>query len=225
METANIAKEIKEITAQLPEGTRLVAVSKYHPSEMIQEAYNAGQRVFGESHVQEIQQKVGNLPSDIEWHFIGHLQTNKVKYIAPYISLIHSIDSERLLAEVEKQAAKCNRVIDVLLQLHIAQEETKFGFTPEECIEYLKQGTWKEMKHIRIVGLMCMASNVDDDTLIGNEFEQAHQCFLSIKEQFFAEEASFCECSMGMSDDYPIALQHGSTLVRIGSKIFGARVY
>ena len=220
-----IQETIKQINGELPEGVRLVAVSKYHPASMIQEAYDGGQRVFGESHVQELQQKVPVLPQDIEWHFIGHLQTNKVKYIAPYITLIHSVDSEKLLKEIEKQAAKCNRTIDVLLQLHLAQEETKFGFTPEECKTFLASGTWKEMQHIRIVGLMCMASNVDDEEQIACEFETAHQLFCHVKEEYFADNDGFKECSMGMSDDYPIAIEHGSTLIRVGSKIFGQRVY
>ncbi len=221
----SIQESIKKINGELPEGVRLVAVSKYHPASMIQEAYDGGQRVFGESHVQELQQKVAVLPRDIEWHFIGHLQTNKVKYIAPYVALIHSVDSEKLLAEIEKQAAKCNRTIDVLLQLHLAQEETKFGFTPEECEAFLASGRRHDMPHIRIVGLMCMASNVDDEEQIAGEFELAHRLFLNAKELYFADCPYFKECSMGMSDDYPIAIKHGSTLIRVGSKIFGQRVY
>ncbi|MBQ0019197.1 MAG: YggS family pyridoxal phosphate-dependent enzyme [Bacteroidales bacterium] len=221
----SIAATIQQINQQMPEGTRLVAISKYHPSSMIQEAYDAGQRIFGESHVQELQQKVGELPGDIEWHFIGHLQTNKVKYIAPYVALVHAVDTLKLMAEIEKQAAKCNRTINILLQLHVAQEETKFGFTPEECDAMLAEGQWKQMPHVCIKGIMCMASNVDDEEQVAAEFERAHQFFLSAKQKYFASEPSFCECSMGMSDDYQIAIQHGSTLVRIGSKIFGPRVY
>lgn len=222
---SHIQSTISKITHELPDGVRLVAISKYHPASMIQEAYKCGQRIFGESHVQELQQKVGELPQDIEWHFIGHLQTNKVKYIAPYVSLIHAVDSEKLLLEIEKQAAKHNRVIRVLLQLHVAQEETKFGFTPSECDAYLAQGAWQTLSHVRIAGVMCMASNVDDETRIASDFEAAHQFFLMAKEKYFKEEDSFCELSMGMSDDYPIAILHGSTLVRIGSMIFGPRVY
>ena len=209
----------------MPQGTRLVAVSKYHPASMICEAYDAGQRIFGESHVQELQQKVGVLPQDIEWHFIGHLQTNKVKYIAPYVSLIHAVDSLRLLREIDKQAARVQRVIDVLLQLHVAQEETKFGFSPEECEEMLQQSEWKSMEHVRIRGIMCMASLTDDEAQVAREFETAHRFFLQARDSHFAQVDYFTECSMGMSDDYPIALQHGSTLVRIGSMIFGPRVY
>ena len=221
----SIASTIQQLSAQMPGGTRLVAVSKYHPASMIQEAYDAGQRIFGESHVQELQQKAAELPKDIEWHFIGHLQTNKVKYIAPYVALIHAVDSLKLLREIEKQGARVGRTIDVLLQLHVAQEETKFGFTTTECEEMLQEGEWRTMEHVRIRGIMCMASNVEDEQQIASEFETAHRFFLKAKEQFFASQTYFRECSMGMSDDYPIALRHGSTLVRIGSKIFGQRVY
>lgn len=192
---------------------------------MIQEAYDGGQRIFGESHVQELQQKHDVLPQDIEWHFIGHLQTNKVKYIAPYVSLIHAVDSHRLLAEIDKQAAKCGRTIGCLLQIHVAQEETKFGFLPDELLEYLQQGEWRNLKNVRICGLMCMASNVDDEEQIASEFSTAETLFNRIKEEYFKDKDFFCEKSWGMSDDYTIAIQHGSTLVRIGSRIFGARVY
>lgn len=221
----SIASTIASIKQSLPEGTRLVAVSKYHPAEMIAEAYEAGQRIFGESHVQELQQKHEILPQDIEWHFIGHLQTNKVKYIAPYVSLIHAVDTMKLLQEIEKQAAKCERTIKVLLQLHVAQEETKYGLTLEECEALLKDGEWKSLEHIEIAGIMCMASNVDDEEQIAGEFATAHKFFLHAKETYFANQPSFCECSMGMSDDYHIAIHEGSTLVRVGSKIFGQRVY
>lgn len=221
----SIASTIASIKQSLPEGTRLVAVSKYHPAEMIAEAYEAGQRVFGESHVQELQQKHEILPQDIEWHFIGHLQTNKVKYIAPYVSLIHAVDTMKLLQEIEKQAAKCERTIKVLLQLHVAQEETKYGLTLYECEALLKEGEWKSLEHIEIAGIMCMASNVDDEEQIAGEFATAHKFFLHAKETYFANQPSFCECSMGMSDDYHIAIHEGSTLVRVGSKIFGQRVY
>lgn len=221
----SIASTIASIKQSLPEGTRLVAVSKYHPAEMIAEAYEAGQRVFGESHVQELQQKHEILPQDIEWHFIGHLQTNKVKYIAPYVSLIHAVDTMKLLQEIEKQAAKCERTIKVLLQLHVAQEETKYGLTLDECEALLKEGEWKSLAHIEIAGIMCMASNVDDEEQIAGEFAAAHKFFLHAKETYFANQPSFCECSMGMSDDYHIAIHEGSTLVRVGSKIFGQRVY
>lgn len=220
-----IADIINQINSSLPQGTRLVAVSKYHPAELIQEAYDAGQRIFGESHVQEIQQKYDLLPKDIEWHFIGHLQTNKVKYIAPYISLIHAVDSMRLMEEIEKQGARNQRKIRILLQLHVAQEETKYGMTVEECRSFLEEGEWRKMEHVEICGIMCMASNVDDEEQIAREFEQAHSFFLYARERYFADSQSFAECSMGMSDDYHIAVLHGSTLVRVGSKIFGARSY
>lgn len=220
-----IQEQINSLRAELPAGVRLVAVSKYHPAEALAAAYEAGQRIFGESHVQELQEKQAVLPADIEWHFIGHLQTNKVKYIAPYISLIHAVDSFRLLQEINKQATKCNRIISCLLQLHLAQEDTKFGLTPEECHALLASGEWKKLTHTRITGLMCMASNVDDNEQIRREFHQAQTLFLKFRDEFFADEPSFCECSWGMSDDYPIAIQEGSTLVRVGSKIFGPRNY
>lgn len=222
---SNIQSEIRSITASLPQGTRLVAVSKFHPEAAIQEAYEAGQRIFGESHVQELQRKHDVLPQDIEWHFIGHLQTNKVKYIAPYVALIHAIDTPHLLAEVSKQGIKCGRRIPCLLQLHVAQEETKFGFTPDEAEDFLRQGEWRQMAGAEIRGIMCMASNVDDEEQVAHEFDIAHNFFLHARETYFSGQPSFCECSWGMSDDYPIALRHGATLVRIGSKIFGQRVY
>ena len=215
--------KIRSITSQLPEGTRLVAVSKFHPAEAVRGAYDAGCRIFGESHVQELREKQQILPEDIEWHFIGHLQTNKVKYIAPFVSLIHAIDTPHLLREVEKQAAKCGRVIPCLLQLHVAQEETKFGFTPDECMEFLSEGEWRQMTHVRLSGIMCMATNTDDEEQIRGEFRRAHDFFLKAKEMFFADTDSFCECSMGMSEDWKIAVSEGSTLIRVGTAIFGPR--
>ena len=220
-----IGEEIKRITAELPDGVRLVAVSKFHPEEAVMEAYGAGQRIFGESHVQELQRKHETLPSDIEWHFIGHLQTNKVKYIAPYVALIHAVDTPKLLAEIDKQGVKCGRRIPCLLQLHVAQEETKFGFTPEEAEELLREGVWREMQGVEIRGVMCMASLTDNEEQIAQEFDRARQFFQTARERYFADQPSFAECSWGMSDDYPIALQHGSTMVRIGSLIFGPREY
>ena len=223
-----IAEEIRNITAGLPQGVRLVAVSKYHPEEAIMEAYEAGQRIFGESHVQELQRKHEPLPKDIEWHFIGHLQTNKVKYIAPYVSLIHAVDTPKLLAEISKQGIKCGRRIPCLLQLHVAQEETKYGFSIEEAEAFLESNEWREMQGVEIRGIMCMASLTDDEQQIAREFETAHQFFLHARDNYFntdEERRSFCECSWGMSDDYPIALQHGSTMIRVGSKIFGQRQY
>ena len=218
-----IKETIQAIHEQLPPQTRLVAVSKYHPAEAIMEAYEAGQRIFGESHVQELQRKAALLPQDIEWHFIGHLQTNKVKYIAPYVSLIHAVDSERLLAEIDKQGKRIGRSIPCLLQLHIAREETKFGFSEEELISLLENGTHLAYTSVNLCGLMCMASNVDDEEQIADEFARAHSLFLTIKDRYFKDNTDFAQCSWGMSDDYPLAIAHGSTLVRIGSKIFGSR--
>ncbi len=221
----HIQEEISTITSSLPQGVRLVAVSKFHPEGSIEEAYAAGQRIFGESHVQELQRKQASLPKDIEWHFIGHLQTNKVKYIAPYVSMIHAVDSMKLLQEIDKQAAKCGRVIPCLWELHVAREATKYGFTPEECRAMAEAGEWRKLEHVRLCGLMCMASNTDDMEQVRAEFHQAYQLFLELKAGAFADAPYFKECSWGMSHDYPIALTEGSTLIRVGSKIFGERVY
>ena len=206
-------------------GVTLVAVSKYHPVEMIRQAYDAGQRIFGESHVQELGEKYPQLPDDIEWHFIGHLQTNKVKYIAPYISLIHAVDTMKLLREIDKQAAKSERTIDCLLQVHVAQEETKFGFLPDELREMMDEGEWRTLTNVRIRGLMCMATNTDDTAQIHREFHQVKELFDEIRAKHFAADPSFSELSMGMSDDYPIAIEEGSTMIRVGSLIFGQRNY
>lgn len=222
---SSIQYEIQRINASLPEGVSLVAVSKFHPEEAIKQAYEAGQRVFGESHVQEMQRKHERLPEDIEWHFIGHLQTNKVKYIAPYVSLIHAVDTPRLLAEISKQGQKCRRRIPCLLQLHVAREDTKFGFTPDEAEDFLQKGDWRQMQGAELCGIMCMASLTDDEEQIAHEFDEAHRFFLHARDTYFSDQPSFCQCSWGMSDDYPIALRHGATLVRIGSKIFGQRQY
>ena len=216
---------ISEIRQTLPPDVRLVAVSKFHPASMIEDAYAGGQRIFGENHVQELRQKYEILPKDIEWHFIGHLQTNKVKYIAPYVQLIHAVDSHKLLTEINRQAQRNNRVIDCLLELHVAQEETKFGFSPDEMYDYVRQAEWRQLQNVRICGIMCMASNTDDEARIARDFQQAQQLFDRLKQVFFATEESFSIRSWGMSDDYPIALRYGSNMVRIGSKIFGPRVY
>ena len=216
---------ISEIRQTLPPDVRLVAVSKFHPASMIEDAYAGGQRIFGENHVQELRQKYEILPKDIEWHFIGHLQTNKVKYIAPYVQLIHAVDSHKLLTEINRQAQRNNRVIDCLLELHVAQEETKFGFSPDEMYDYVRQAEWRQLQNVRICGIMCMASNTDDEARIARDFQQAQQLFDRLKQDFFATEESFSIRSWGMSDDYPIALRYGSNMVRIGSKIFGPRVY
>ncbi len=227
-----IAEEIQQITAQLPHGVRLVAVSKYHPAAAIREAYAAGQRLFGESHAQELQRKHEELsdlvaaaePADsLEWHFIGHLQTNKVKYIAPYVSLIHAVDSPRLLAEVNKQALKAGRVISCLLQLHVAAEETKFGFTPDEAKAFLDAGEWQNMQGIRMAGIMAMATNTDDLQRVRQDFHRARQLFDWARQQVFTHQPTFSELSMGMSDDWHIAVDEGATLIRIGTQIFGSR--
>ncbi len=221
----DVASNLKSVLHNLPEGVRLVAISKYHPAEYIEAAYNAGQRIFGESHEQELQKKVEILPKDIEWHFIGHLQTNKVKYIAPYISMIESCDSFKLMREINKQAQKNNRVIDVLLELHIADEETKYGFTLDACRQFLQQGEWRQLANVRIRGLMMMASNTDNQKQIAGEFDTAARFFDEVKENFFKDDDAFSERSWGMSHDYTIAVAHGSTMVRVGTAIFGPRVY
>ena len=222
---SHIQEQIIDINANLPEHVRLVAVSKFHPIEALEEAYAAGQRIFGESKVQEMTQKQEALPKDIEWHFIGHLQTNKIKYMAPYVALIHGVDSYKLLAEINKQAAKVGRIIPCLLQIHIAKEETKFGFSTDECLQMLEEGNWKSLDHVQIAGVMGMATNTDDEAEISNEFETLSRFFHTLQTQYFQERPYFKEISMGMSDDYPIAIEKGSTLVRIGSKIFGERHY
>ena len=221
----DVKTHLHEVTDHLPQGVRLVAISKYHPNEYIEAAYEEGQRVFGESHEQELRLKHQSLPSDIEWHFIGHLQTNKVKYIAPYVSMIEAVDSLKLLREINKQAEKCGRVIKVLRELHIAEESTKYGLTLDACRELLESGEWREMKNIRICGLMMMASFVDDTEQIRREMTIARDFFDEVKSKYFADDEAFCERSWGMSDDYPIALETGSTMIRVGTKIFGPRVY
>ncbi len=220
MKHNHIAERITALRATLPPGVTLIAVSKYHPAEAIQAAYDAGQRDFGESKAQDLTAKHASLPKDINWHFIGHLQTNKVKYIAPFVHLIHSIDSYKLLCEVDRQGAKAGRRIPCLLQIHIAQEETKFGLTPQECRDMLAQGEWQQLSNIELRGIMCMASNTDDTTQLHSEFSQARQLFTEIKEQYFAGNPRFDIISAGMSDDHPIAIAHGSTHIRLGSSIF-----
>lgn len=221
----DVAANLRAVKATLPEDVKLVAVSKFHPAEYIEAAYSAGQRVFGESHEQELSKKYEVLPKDIEWHFIGHLQTNKVKYIAPYISMIDAVDSMKLLKEINKQAVKHDRVVNVLLELHIAEEATKYGFTLDACREMLDGGEWRSLEHVKICGLMMMASNVDDEAQIKQEFDMGAKFFDEVKEKYFAGDDSFCERSWGMSGDYEIAVQCRSTMVRIGTAIFGERVY
>ncbi len=215
-----IADNLQKVKDSLAAGVELVAVSKYHPVESVKEAYAAGQRVFGESREQELRVKHETLPKDIQWHFIGHLQTNKVKYIAPYIAMIEAVDSLKLLQEINRQAEKCNRVIDVLLELHLAQESTKSGMLPEECFQMLEQGEWRSLKHVRIRGIMMMASNTDDSEQIRKEFLRARDCFDRMKQQFFADDEDFNVRSYGMSGDYLLAQQCGSNHVRVGSMIF-----
>ncbi len=221
----DVAANLRAVRSSLPEDVKLVAVSKFHPAEYIEAAYAAGQRVFGESHEQELAKKQEALPKDIEWHFIGHLQTNKVKYIAPYISMVDAVDSMKLLKEINKQAAKHDRVINVLLELHIAEEATKYGFTLDACREMLEAGEWRELRNVKLCGLMMMASNVDDEAQIKSEFDTAATFFDEVKARYFADDDSFCERSWGMSGDYGIAVKCRSTMVRVGTAIFGERVY
>ncbi len=218
-----ISTRLASIKSTIPPGVELVAVSKFHPAEAIQEAYDAGQRIFGESRAQELSRKYEALPKDIRWHFIGHLQPNKAKYIAPSISPIHAVDSFKLLTEIDKQGRRNNRAIPCLLQLHVAKEETKFGFSTEECRQILDEGKWKELAGVEICGLMCMASNTDDETRIRSDFHTAHNFFKWAKEKHFAHSSHFVLRSWGMSDDYFIAAEEGSNMVRIGSAIFGER--
>lgn len=220
---ADIANRIEKIRATLPVGVTLIAVSKYHPVEDIKTAYDVGQRDFGESKAQDLKTKQQQMPDDVRWHFIGHLQSNKIKYIAPFIHLIHSIDSFSLLREVDKHGAKIGRIIPCLLQIHIAQEETKFGFAPDDCINMLEIGEWRNLHNIKIHGLMCMASNTDNKEQTEKEFRLVKQLFDNIKTGYFANDDKFRILSAGMSDDYHIAIASGSTHIRIGSDIFGPR--
>ncbi|MCL2649959.1 MAG: YggS family pyridoxal phosphate-dependent enzyme [Candidatus Azobacteroides sp.] len=220
-----ISQQIQSIHDELPPHVHLIAVSKFHPAETIMEAYNAGQRIFGESKVQELTGKYEVLPKDIEWHFIGHLQTNKIKYIVPFVSMIHSIDSVNLLHEVNKYGEKAGRSINVLFQIHIAKEETKYGFSEEECFAFLDSGMHKTLNHLNICGLMGMATLTEDMNIVRSEFKSLHSFFKKLKQTFFFSENNFKELSMGMSDDYHEAIEEGSTLVRIGSKLFGERQY
>ena len=219
----SIASQIQQLRSSLPQGVSLLAISKYQPIIALQEAYNAGQRLFGENHIHEMAAKAAVLPKDIEWHFTGHVQTNKIKYMASFVSLIHAVDSFRLFREINKHAAKHNRVIDCLLQIHIAQEETKYGLTMEECRQLLATEPWRELHHVRITGLMAMGSNTDDMTQVRGEFRQMRQLFNELKSTYFADDPSFTHLSEGMSDDYPIAIEEGSTIIRIGTTIFGNR--
>ena len=219
----DIEERLNEVLASLPEGVELVAVSKFHPEDDILRAYRQGQRVFGESREQELSRKYSSLPKDIRWHFIGHLQTNKVKYIAPFISLIEAVDSLKLMKEINRQGEKCGRVIDILLELHLAQEDTKSGLTLDECRALLADGEWRQMANVRICGLMMMASFTNDGNQIRQEMLQAAAFFEEVKAEYFADADYFNRRSWGMSDDYEIALKCNSNTIRVGTKIFGPR--
>ncbi len=221
----SIAQNIERITAQLPQGVKLVAVSKFHPIERLQEAYAAGQRIFGENRAQELAAKAPQMPSDVEWHFIGHLQKNKVRMIMPWASTIQSIDSTELLQLVNKEAARIDRHVNVLLQLHVAKEQTKSGFTVEEVLKAASEGAFNNLSNVTITGMMAMATFTSDMEQVASEFEQVHDTFVKLRDNYFAGDERFKEISMGMSNDWPIAVQHGATLVRIGTDIFGQREY
>lgn len=221
----NVKENIRKLQDSLPKGVGLVAVSKFHPVELLREAYDAGQRIFGESRAQELLLKVGQMPDDVKWHFIGHLQTNKVRAIVPYVAMIHSIDSEKLLRVVDSEAERAGRVVDVLLQLHVAQEETKYGMTADECVAMVESGVLAELTHVRVCGVMGMATNTDDENEIRAEFRKTKQVFDLLHEGCLHDSDCFREISMGMSDDYLIAVEEGSTLVRVGHSIFGERQY
>ena len=215
-----IKENLEKIRATLPESVTLVAVSKTKPVSDLQEAYDAGQRIFGENHALEMRDKHEVLPADIQWHFIGHLQTNKIKYIIPFVTLIHSIDSANLLEAVNKEAKKHDRVVDCLLQFHIAMEETKFGLDMDEARQLLDSEAFKQMQNVRICGVMGMATFTDDKDEVRKEFKHLKDIFETLKKDYFADQSQFKQISMGMSDDYPIAVEEGATLVRVGSKIF-----
>ena len=218
-----IADNLEKIHKQVPAGVQLVAVSKTKPISDIEEAYDAGQRVFGENKVQELEDKFRALPKDIEWHLIGHLQSNKVKYIAPFVTMIHAVDSEQLMKIIDKEGAKNNRIIDCLIQIHIAQEDSKYGFSEKEAQDLFQSRNWVQYNHVRIRGLMGMATFTNDTQQIRTEFKFLKHLFDSIKTTSMSEEESFNQLSMGMSGDFQIGIEEGSTLVRVGSAIFGDR--
>ena len=222
---ASIKENLEQVNAQLPKGVRLVAVSKFHPVEEIQQAYDAGQRLFGENRAQELVAKAPQLPKDIRWHFIGHLQKNKVRAIMPHVSVIESVDSVELLKLIEKEAARIDRTVDVLLQLHVAQEETKSGFSVEEVLEAAENGELTCYPHIHVCGVMAMASLTDDMNQVASEFDIVRRTYLTLKDGCFDESEYFNHLSMDMSDDWQVAVKYGATLVRIGTAIFGPRVY
>lgn len=222
---ASIKENLEQVNAQLPKGVRLVAVSKFHPVEELQQAYDAGQRLFGENRAQELVAKAPQLPKDIRWHFIGHLQKNKVRAIMPHVSVIESVDSVELLKLIEKEAARIDRTVDVLLQLHVAQEETKSGFSVEEVLKAAENGELTCYPHIHVCGVMAMASLTDDMDQVASEFDIVRRTYLTLKDGCFDESEYFNHLSMGMSDDWQVAVKYGATLVRIGTAIFGPRVY
>lgn len=221
---STIAQNLKQLTSKLPTGVKLVAVSKFHPVERLKEAYDEGQRLFGENRAQELASKAPQLPADIEWNFIGHLQKNKVRLIIPHVAMIQSVDSVELLNLINKEAARVNRHIKVLLQLHVAKEQTKSGFTVDEVLKAATEGNFEGLSNVTIAGVMAMGTFTDDMQQVASEFETVHDTFIKLSEMKFATP-DFKEISMGMSDDWPIAVEHGATIVRIGTDIFGAREY
>ena len=221
----DIKENLKEVTSKLPEGVKLVAVSKFHPVEELAQAYEAGQRLFGENRAQELVAKAPLLPKDIRWHFIGHLHKNKVRAIMPHVTVIESVDSVELLKLIEKEAARIDRTVEVLLQLHVAQEETKSGFSVDEVIEAGEAGELTCYPHVRVCGVMAMASLTDDMEQVAQEFDTVRRTYLTLKDGCFDESEDFNQLSMGMSDDWQVAVKYGATLVRIGTAIFGPRQY
>lgn len=220
-----VSDNLRRLTSSIPEGVELVAVSKFHPVSALQEAYDEGQRIFGESRANELCEKAKALPSDIRWHFIGHLQTNKVRQILPHVSLIHSVDSERLLSLINSEAQRIGRRIPVLLQLHVAREETKFGFTPDELLALITPQYISALPNVEIAGVMGMASNVDDETRIREDFRAIRATFDSLKTGALSQSPAFTVVSMGMSHDWPIAVSEGANMIRVGTTIFGEREY
>lgn len=221
----SIQSNIQELRKHIPSDVKLVCVSKFHPAETVMEAYDAGERIFGESRVQELVQKQPELPADIQWHFIGHLQTNKIKFIVPFVKLIHGVDSWKVLNEINKQAEKAAKKTACLLQVHIADEETKFGFSEEELIDLISGNELQNLHNVQIAGLMGMATFTEDENQVRKEFRTLKVLFDKIKSEYFSDDKAFCELSMGMSQDYQIAIEEGSTMIRIGTSIFGEREY
>jgi PLP dependent protein len=221
----SVNENLQKVLATLPPHVKLVAVSKTKPEAVVMEAYQFGQKVFGENKVQELMAKQLALPADIDWHFIGHLQSNKVKYIAPFIAMIHAVDSLKLLKTIDREGAKNNRIINCLLQFYIADEETKFGLNMDEAFALLESADFASMQHVRLCGVMGMATFTSNSEQVSHEFKTLHNIFLELKNRYFHEDQFFSEISMGMSDDYLLAVEQGSTMVRIGSTIFGERNY